>query len=665
MRTAPYLVIGAGVHGLSTAWHLAQQGEQVLVVDKTAVAAGASGIACGVVRNNYFQPAMSELMAACVEIWESDPEALAYHGSGYIALGDGAQVDDLTTVHERQQQIGYPSQLILGEAEVAAHMRSLFGDWRAPGLTVCLHERAGGFAYNRDSMLGLASKARAAGAEIEEGVEVTGFDLDASGAVTRVQTSTGPIEVGQVVVAVGPWITRLWEMLELPARLEVAGTERDMWTYWYLQEGEIDVDPAMFATNDGSLPPVVHVDSHAPLHDDDGRLVTAEQWGIYYKRDKHSVQGGASPLPKGPEFELDPYPTGTVEPGFPDLWCAALSHCMARFEGAALALPPDALGRRRRLHRRQLPHLRPHAPERLRGRGLQPRLQDDRGGPRDRPRARRRALGAAAPVPLRALRQRRPAPGLEQPLPLELAHRCPRTSSSAPGSTGCRSPRAWPSAAPTWWCSTRRASAPARRGAPAGSCATTTAPRPSPMVVRMSVEIFESAPEAFGFRQVGYLAAVPEQQVDDLVAIREQHERVGYASELVVGAERCRDYLTWTWPDWEAPVEAILHERRGGWADALQTVRHLAQEARGAGVDIREGVEVVGFERGERGVEAIATSDGRLECETVVVAPGPWIARVWAMLGLDPEVRVDGEPRPAGLLPQGAGGRVRARRRRP
>ncbi|HEX6619677.1 MAG TPA: FAD-dependent oxidoreductase, partial [Solirubrobacteraceae bacterium] len=93
-------------------------------------------------------------------------------------------------------------------------------------------------------------------------------------------------------------------------------------------------------------------------------------------------------------------------------------------------------------------------------------------------------------------------------------------------------------------------------------------------VVRMSVEIFESAPEAYGFRQVGYLAAVPEQQVDDLVAIRDQHERVGYASELVVGAERCREYLTWTWPDWDAPVEAILHERRGGWADAMQTVRH-------------------------------------------------------------------------------------------
>ena len=66
-----YAIIGAGIHGLSTAYHLALKlketgrgsGEDILVVDKTAIAAGASGIACGVVRNNYFQPAMRELMA--------------------------------------------------------------------------------------------------------------------------------------------------------------------------------------------------------------------------------------------------------------------------------------------------------------------------------------------------------------------------------------------------------------------------------------------------------------------------------------------------------------------------------------------------------------------------------------------------------------------------
>jgi len=166
-------------------------------------------------------------------------------------------------------------------------------------------------------------------------------------------------------------------------------------------------------------------------------------------------------------------------------------------------------------------------------------------------------------------------------------------------------------------------------------------------LVRLSVEMFEEDPEAFGFRQVGYLAAVPEAQADDLVAIRAQHEAVGYESELVTGAERCREYLEWSWPDWEAPVAAVLHERRAGWADSMQTVRRLAELARAAGATLREGVEVFGFEHGEDGgVSAVLTSEGVFECETLVLAPGPWAARMWTMLGLDPHVTVAGRPRP-------------------
>ncbi|HEX7169351.1 MAG TPA: FAD-dependent oxidoreductase, partial [Rubrobacter sp.] len=86
-----YVIIGAGIHGLSTAWHLARElkargrgsGEDVVVIDKKGVGAGASGIACGAIRNNYFQPAMRELMAHSVSIWESDAEAFAYHPVGY------------------------------------------------------------------------------------------------------------------------------------------------------------------------------------------------------------------------------------------------------------------------------------------------------------------------------------------------------------------------------------------------------------------------------------------------------------------------------------------------------------------------------------------------------------------------------------------------------
>ena len=55
---AKVVIIGGGIHGLSTAWKLSESYKNpgdIVVLEKKDTAAGASGIACGVVRNNYFQ----------------------------------------------------------------------------------------------------------------------------------------------------------------------------------------------------------------------------------------------------------------------------------------------------------------------------------------------------------------------------------------------------------------------------------------------------------------------------------------------------------------------------------------------------------------------------------------------------------------------------------
>src|SRR5215216_8050371 len=114
---ASYVVIGAGVHGLSTAWHLAKElrargrgsGEDVVVLDKTGVGAGASGIACGVVRNNYYQPAMRELMAHSVSVWERDPAAFSYHPVGYMQISPEVMHEQVASIARQQKEIGYPS----------------------------------------------------------------------------------------------------------------------------------------------------------------------------------------------------------------------------------------------------------------------------------------------------------------------------------------------------------------------------------------------------------------------------------------------------------------------------------------------------------------------------------------------------------------------------
>src|SRR5438552_11011746 len=212
--SAKYVVVGAGIHGLSTAMHLARElsqrglgsGSDIVVLEKSRPGAGASGIACGVVRNNYFQPAMSELMQACVEVWESDPAAYHYNPVGYVALGAAVQEDDLIATYERQERIGYRSELIVGAAQVDAHMKELFPDWRARGVTVCLHEKQGGFAFNMDSVRGLVGKCESEGVTILSGVEVRGLEEAADGTVRAVVTDRGSVQVGeQLVIAPGPW----------------------------------------------------------------------------------------------------------------------------------------------------------------------------------------------------------------------------------------------------------------------------------------------------------------------------------------------------------------------------------------------------------------------------------------------------------------------------
>ena len=106
-KHADFVVIGAGIHGLSCAWRLAEKlteaGENVegriVVLDKSGIASGATGIACGVVRNNYFQPAMRKLMAHSVGVWESDPDAFCYHPVGYMQISCESMHEDVAQIH--------------------------------------------------------------------------------------------------------------------------------------------------------------------------------------------------------------------------------------------------------------------------------------------------------------------------------------------------------------------------------------------------------------------------------------------------------------------------------------------------------------------------------------------------------------------------------------
>ena len=366
---AENVIIGVGIHGLSTAWKLAKKYQEknipvegkIVIIDKSGIGAGASGVACGVVRNNYYQPAMRKLMAHSVGVWESDPEALHYHPVGYMQISSESMRADIQQIYEEQQQIGYESLFVEGENASTKYMRGIFDDWQAKGITSVLHEKKGGYSNQTKTLYSLANIVESLGVQILNGVEVKGFiSENGSGAIKKVETDKGQIECERVVIGAGPWVRDFWDMLDLPKQIKVKDLDGkihdqvDMWRYWQLEEGVLKVDPSLLKTNEGEMPPVIHVDTDATLYSDvDGSKITDEMWGIYYKPDWHfgGVQGGASPYKVETPVDkvaVDPYGPSSPEfvsgNEFAHMWVSALAHCHKRFEGTMPKYHKDPSG---------------------------------------------------------------------------------------------------------------------------------------------------------------------------------------------------------------------------------------------------------------------------------------------------------------------------------
>ena len=183
-------------------------------------------------------------------------------------------------------------------------------------------------------------------------------------------------------------------MLELPAAISIKGRDGKlhddvpMWTFWSLQEGTLGVDPKLQRTNDGKMPPVIHVDTDATLYSDVdrstdhrhalGHLLQARFQFRRHPGRRHAVQGqGRSG--RGEDRSLRAGIAGLRRRRrFRPYVVLGAGLLPEALRGQDTALQEGALGRHRQLHRRQLSGVRPVLRERLCHRGFQPRLQDDR-----------------------------------------------------------------------------------------------------------------------------------------------------------------------------------------------------------------------------------------------------------------------------------------------
>lgn len=205
------IVIGAGLHGCSSALHLALRGRRVLVIEKNEAGRHASGVNAGGVRRLGRHPAEIPLSVASLEIWH-DIENFTGSDCGFEASGQMkiAETDsEMAELEDRAAMVrglGFDHEEPIDRAELR-RLCPAAADHCVGGLV----SRRDGFANPYRTTWAFREKARSLGVTFREGVRVTG--LDRTGDLWEVGTSDGRFRGAALVNNAGAWADRIAAML--------------------------------------------------------------------------------------------------------------------------------------------------------------------------------------------------------------------------------------------------------------------------------------------------------------------------------------------------------------------------------------------------------------------------------------------------------------------
>ena len=217
---ASVVVIGGGVMGLSSAYHLALAGvTDVVLVERGSLGEGSSSRAAGGLRAQFSDEVNIRLAMRSMETFrtfaDDFDQDIDYHEVGYLFLLDNeADVATFTANVALQNSLGVPSRII-----DVAEARRLSPLIETDGLLAAAFSPTDGHCTPESVVLGLARAARRAGVRIVTSCAATGVEVS-DGAVVAVQTDRGRIGTTGVVCAAGAWsaVVGEWAGVDLPIR---------------------------------------------------------------------------------------------------------------------------------------------------------------------------------------------------------------------------------------------------------------------------------------------------------------------------------------------------------------------------------------------------------------------------------------------------------------
>ncbi len=219
--TADVIIIGAGVHGTSLAFHLAERGTSVIVLERAWIGAGATGRSSGLVRMHYDLLAETKLAWASFRYFTDWSERVGgecgFTNTGFLWLEHGEGEARVRANVDSHRALGIDTTLVHADdiARLAPAM-ALDGD------EVAAYEPASGYADPSVSATGFMRAAKAMGARLVQGAEVTSVTTSDDGTrVVGVGTTSGDFAAPIVVNAAGPWAARVGAMVGLDVPVTV------------------------------------------------------------------------------------------------------------------------------------------------------------------------------------------------------------------------------------------------------------------------------------------------------------------------------------------------------------------------------------------------------------------------------------------------------------
>lgn len=203
-KTADVVILGAGVMGASTAFHLARRkAGRILVLDKGDVASGGSGRSSALVRMHYSYPPEVDLAVKSLAIFRTWKDYVGRDGdfrqTGFVRIVPEKELDRLEKNVAMQRAHGVDARVI-----TRAELSEIAPDWNCDDVPRAAWEPGSGYGDGAGVANDFLERAREMGVVYRSQTRAEGFAVS-GGRVAGVRTDRGEVSAPVVIAATGPW----------------------------------------------------------------------------------------------------------------------------------------------------------------------------------------------------------------------------------------------------------------------------------------------------------------------------------------------------------------------------------------------------------------------------------------------------------------------------